>query len=96
MIPLLSIFHISITVFDILCFNYGNQLCCNSEMIFVELSLGACLSSTLNDCDPENADCLVDGPRYECRCHDGWNDTSKEFGQAKGRRCGQLALITNG
>ncbi|VDO33359.1 unnamed protein product, partial [Onchocerca flexuosa] len=61
-----------------------------------ELSLGACLTSALNDCDPEHADCLVDGPRYECRCHEGWNDTSKEFGQAEGRRCEQLLLFASG
>uniref|UniRef100_A0A1I8EGK4 EGF-like domain-containing protein n=2 Tax=Wuchereria bancrofti TaxID=6293 RepID=A0A1I8EGK4_WUCBA len=62
----------------------------------MELSVGACLTSALNDCDPEHADCLINGPRYECRCHDGWNDTSKEIGQAEGRRCEQLILLADG
>ncbi|MCP9263995.1 hypothetical protein DINM_006923 [Dirofilaria immitis] len=62
----------------------------------MELSLGACLSPALNDCDSEHADCLVDGPRYECRCHEGWNDTSKESGLAEGRRCEQLILLADG
>ncbi|KAK6114294.1 hypothetical protein QQG55_55430 [Brugia pahangi] len=62
----------------------------------MELSVGACLTSALNDCDPEHADCLMNGPRYECRCHDGWNDTSKNFGKAEGRRCEQLILLADG
>lgn len=62
---------------------------------FAELSLGACLTPALNDCDREHADCVVNGPRYECRCHDGWNDTSKEIGEAEGRRCEQLILHAN-
>uniref|UniRef100_A0A0R3S1T5 EGF-like domain-containing protein n=1 Tax=Elaeophora elaphi TaxID=1147741 RepID=A0A0R3S1T5_9BILA len=62
----------------------------------MELSLGACLTPALNDCDQEHADCLVNGPRYECRCHEGWNDTSKEIGQAEGRRCEQLLLLADG
>ncbi|KAL3995093.1 hypothetical protein ACH3XW_24375 [Acanthocheilonema viteae] len=62
----------------------------------MELSLGACLTSALNDCDPEHADCLVNGPRYECQCHEGWNDTSKDIGKAEGRRCEQLILLADG
>ncbi|VDN02509.1 unnamed protein product [Thelazia callipaeda] len=59
-----------------------------------ELSLGACLASTLNDCDPEHADCVVDGPRYQCRCHEGWNDTSKDIGKKEGRRCQKISAHT--
>lgn len=66
------------------------------HMTFAELTVGACLTSALNDCDQEHADCLVNGPRYECRCHEGWNDTSKEIGQPEGRRCEQLILLANG
>ncbi|VDK86546.1 unnamed protein product [Litomosoides sigmodontis] len=61
----------------------------------MELAVGACLTAALNDCDREHANCLVNGPRYECRCHEGWNDTSKEFGLADGRRCEQLILLAN-